>query len=243
MDADPTSNQRLECNACDWKGPRSEAVHFKHDASVLLCPECKETTVQSTPLSSNGMTIQLENVARWLENKCDPFHAARELRLLVEQMRSVETSADMLDTAQRAALEAQQHAIAMGNKALVLTEALQKIRALTCAAGYDSGDSEVEGIAQAALGSSVEPSRDDDMRAAFRAWFNEKFIPGAPEGNVWMAWQAAVAWHQGAEATAYTEEAQEIRESVQRQKASGSQDTKGQPISEGEKRWHLDPPV
>lgn len=117
-----SSNQRLECNACDWKGPRSEAVHFKHDASVLLCPECKETTMQSAPLAPNlrlfsfssrgmvedkdglwinkddpalasGMTAQIENVARWLENKCDPFHAARELRLIVQQMRPVETTA------------------------------------------------------------------------------------------------------------------------------------------------------
>lgn len=89
----PTSNQRLECNACDWKGPRSEAVHFKHDASVLLCPECKETTMQSAPLAPNQQVVaQLENVARWLENKCDPFHAARELRLIVEPMRSDETS-------------------------------------------------------------------------------------------------------------------------------------------------------
>lgn len=53
MSSSVTKHERLECNACDWKGPRSEAVHFKHDASVLLCPECKETTVQSAPLSSN----------------------------------------------------------------------------------------------------------------------------------------------------------------------------------------------
>lgn len=31
------------CNdACPWRGPRSETVHPKHDATRLLCPECHE---------------------------------------------------------------------------------------------------------------------------------------------------------------------------------------------------------
>lgn len=32
------------CNACDWKGPTADCVHPKHDSTMLLCPECHETT-------------------------------------------------------------------------------------------------------------------------------------------------------------------------------------------------------
>lgn len=37
---------KLECcnEDCGWVGPASEAVHPKHDASQVLCPECYEVT-------------------------------------------------------------------------------------------------------------------------------------------------------------------------------------------------------
>lgn len=34
-------------------------------------------------------------------------------------------------------------------------------------------------------------------RLAFEEWFAKNFHQGAPQGNVWLAWQAALAWKQG----------------------------------------------
>lgn len=33
-----------------------------------------------------------------------------------------------------------------------------------------------------------------DERAAFGDWFTATFIKDAPQGNVWLAWQAGAAW-------------------------------------------------
>ncbi|TDR82160.1 hypothetical protein DFP86_102274 [Paludibacterium purpuratum] len=34
---------------CGWIGPLSETVHPKHDASMILCPECHEVTELAQP--------------------------------------------------------------------------------------------------------------------------------------------------------------------------------------------------
>jgi len=41
--------QIRECNACDWVGWASDCVTPKHQVSLLLCPECQETTFCITP--------------------------------------------------------------------------------------------------------------------------------------------------------------------------------------------------
>ena len=41
--------QIRECNNCDWVGWEWDCVTYKHLESVLLCPECYETTVGVTP--------------------------------------------------------------------------------------------------------------------------------------------------------------------------------------------------
>ena len=41
--------QIRECNYCDWIGWAYDCVHPKHIESLLLCPECNETTEFVTP--------------------------------------------------------------------------------------------------------------------------------------------------------------------------------------------------
>lgn len=41
--------QIRECNNCDWIGWGYECVSPKHVESLLLCPECNETTNLVTP--------------------------------------------------------------------------------------------------------------------------------------------------------------------------------------------------
>ena len=44
---------------------------------------------------TNQLFIEIENVARWLENGCDVAHAARELRLIAAKVRPDEPKADL----------------------------------------------------------------------------------------------------------------------------------------------------
>lgn len=41
--------QIRECNNCEWIGWASDCVSPKHTQSLLLCPECHETTCYVTP--------------------------------------------------------------------------------------------------------------------------------------------------------------------------------------------------
>lgn len=42
--SDITETRSCNNEACGWKGPASECVHPKHDPSMVLCPNCRETT-------------------------------------------------------------------------------------------------------------------------------------------------------------------------------------------------------
>lgn len=34
------------CNACEWSGPEPDLVHFKHDETFKVCPDCHETVYE-----------------------------------------------------------------------------------------------------------------------------------------------------------------------------------------------------
>jgi NAD-dependent SIR2 family protein deacetylase len=42
-------DQIRECNWCQWIGWGDDCVSHEHQKSLLLCPECKQTTFLVTP--------------------------------------------------------------------------------------------------------------------------------------------------------------------------------------------------
>lgn len=54
------------CNNCDWVDKKKDTVHPKHDESMILCPECKETTEQVTANWFKELRTDKRKAVYWL---------------------------------------------------------------------------------------------------------------------------------------------------------------------------------
>jgi NAD-dependent SIR2 family protein deacetylase len=53
-----------ECNSCDWVGYVDDCFHPKHQQSLMLCPDCKETTFVITPEHIASLNLEIEESGR-----------------------------------------------------------------------------------------------------------------------------------------------------------------------------------
>lgn len=116
---EPVAWPMRTCNNenCSWVGPESEAVHPKHDPTMLLCPVCRETTEAEDTDVFDWLETEVQAIGTWYRGDPSYEHSAGwmkdEVLRLLKEARKALPSTQLHQAVARAREEAAQRVEAL----------------------------------------------------------------------------------------------------------------------------------